>query len=179
MSKIGRKPIVIPKGVQVTIEKDVVKVKGPKGELSQEIKGTIKLKINESDLIVERGNEESQEKAYHGLYRSLLANMITGTSTGFSKMLVLSGTGYRAALQGKKLSMTVGFSHPVEFEIPKDLECKVDDQTKITISGIDKQKVGQFAANIRIVKPAEPYQGKGIRYSDEKVRRKAGKTGKK
>ena len=179
MSKIGRKPIVIPSGVQVTAEKSLVKVKGSKGELSQVITGDIKFEIKDGQVLVTRGDDSGKNKALHGLYRSLVQNMVSGVSQGFTKVLELSGTGYRAAIQGKSLNLSLGFSHPVTVEIPKGVECKVDNQTKILLTSIDKHLVGQVAANIKKIRPAEPYQGKGIKYENERIRRKAGKTGKK
>lgn len=179
MSKIGRKPIVIPSGVQVTAEKSLVKVKGSKGELSQVITGDIKVEIKDGQVLVTRGDDSSTNKALHGLYRSLIQNMVSGVSQGFTKVLELSGTGYRAAVQGKTLNLSLGFSHPVTVTIPKEVDCKVDNQTKILLTSIDKHLVGQIAANIKDIRPAEPYQGKGIKYENERIRRKAGKTGKK
>lgn len=178
MSKIGRKPITLPKGVSVSFEQNMVRVKGPKGELSQEICGDIQIKNEEGKILVERGEDTPQNRAYHGLYRSLISNMVIGTSTGFTVTLELVGTGYRAQLQGKNLTLSVGFSHPVSVEIPAGIEGKMEGQTKIMLTSIDKQKVGQFAADVRKIRPPEPYQGKGIKYDTEKVRRKAGKTGK-
>lgn len=179
MSKIGVKPISIPDGVQITFTNNVIKVKGSKGELTQEVKGKILVEIKDKKVFVKRENDDPQTKAFHGLYRSIANNMIIGVSKGFTKTLELSGTGYRAQLQGKKLSMTLGFSHPVEVEIPKSIECKLEGQNKINLTGIDKQEVGQIAAEIKRIRPAEPYQGKGIMYAGEKIKRKAGKAGKK
>lgn len=178
MSKIGKKPIVIPDGVEVKLNGNVVEVKGPKGKLSEEIKGNIVVEIQDKEILVKNDSTEAQDRAFHGLYRSLIDNMVVGTSAGFTKVLELVGTGYRAKLSGKKLEMSLGLSHPVIIEIPSTLECSMEGQTKITIGGINKQEVGQFAANIRKIRPPEPYKGKGIRYEGEVVRRKAGKTGK-
>lgn len=179
MSKIGRKPIELPNGVQLTVDKGLVKVKGSKGEMTQNLTGDIQIEVKEGKVFVSRGNDTNQTKALHGLYRSLIQNMVSGVSKGFSRVLELSGTGYRAAVQGKTLNLSLGFSHPVNVVIPKDVDCKVDNQTKVILSGIDKQVIGQIAANIKKIRPAEPYQGKGIKYEGERVRRKAGKTGKK
>lgn len=179
MSKIGAKPISVPSGVQVEIKGTVVNVKGPKGALSQETHGRVNIELKDNQLQIGRaGDENKQNKAYHGLYWSLINNMIIGTSTGFTKNLVLNGTGYRAKLSGKKLELSLGFSHPVEVEVPEGIECSMDGQTKILIGGIDKQQVGQFSANVRKIRPPEPYKGKGVRYENEHVRRKAGKSGK-
>lgn len=178
MSKIGRKPITLPQGVTVTVKDNQVLVKGPKGELSQKLCGDIKVTNEEGKILVERGDDAPQNRAYHGLFRSLIENMIIGTSNGFTITLELVGTGYRAQLQGKKLTLNVGFSHSVEVEIPDGIEGKMEGQNKIMLSSIDKQKVGQFAADVRKIRPPEPYQGKGIKYDYEQVRRKAGKTGK-
>ncbi|HOJ50024.1 MAG TPA: 50S ribosomal protein L6 [Spirochaetota bacterium] len=181
MSKIGRKPISIPKGVEVVISDNKVKVKGPKGELIEEIKNKdISIKTENNNIYLFNSSpDNSDSKMYYGLYRSLVNNMVKGVSNGFTKRLLLVGTGYRAKVTGQQLELSIGFSHPVLIDIPKGIECKVEEQTKIIISGIDKQKVGQFAANVRGIRPPEPYQGKGIRYEDEKLKKKAGKSGKK
>lgn len=178
MSKVGRKPIEIPKGVTVQVADNMIKVKGPKGELSQSYEGDIQIEIKENAVLLERGDDQPQNRAYHGLYRSLINNMVIGTSQGFTRVLELIGTGYRAQMKGKVLSLSLGFSHPVEVEIPSYLECKLEGQTKIFLTGINKQQVGQFASDIRDIRPPEPYKGKGIRYEGEVVRRKAGKSAK-
>lgn len=176
MSRIGKKPIEIPTGVQVTIENNTVKVKGPKGELSQEIHALVKVEQVENQLIVTVKDEENhKEKALWGLFRSLVNNMILGVTEGFEKSLEINGVGYKASMSGKNLILNVGFSHPVEFAIPEGIECKVEKNV-ITINGISKQVVGEVAANIRKVKKPEPYKGKGIKYTDEIIRRKAGKA---
>jgi large subunit ribosomal protein L6 len=177
MSRIGRMPIAIPSGVQVTIDGKKIEVKGPKGTLTRTIRPEITVTEEDGALHVTRPNDDAQNRAYHGLTRALLANMVTGVTTGFEKKLDLVGVGYRAAMQGKVLVLTVGYSHPVEMDPGADLEVAVPAPNKIVITGIDKEKVGEFAANVRKVRPPEPYKGKGIRYQDEVVRRKAGKAG--
>ena len=177
MSRIGKMPVAIPEGVQVTVENNKVTVKGPKGSLSREFHNDIIIKTEDSNIIVERPSDQKNHRALHGLTRSLINNMIAGVVGGFQKVLVLEGVGYRAALQGKKLTLTVGYSHPVEFEPPEGTEFEVPAPNRIIVKGIDKELVGQIAANIRAVREPEPYKGKGIRYEDEVVRRKEGKTG--
>ncbi|HQE05360.1 MAG: 50S ribosomal protein L6 [Tepidanaerobacteraceae bacterium] len=177
MSRIGKMPVAIPEGVQVTVENNKVTVKGPKGSLSREFHNDIIIKTEDSNIIVERPSDQKNHRALHGLTRSLINNMIAGVVGGFQKVLVLEGVGYRAALQGKKLTLTVGYSHPVEFEPPEGIEFEVPAPNRIIVKGIDKELVGQIAANIRAVREPEPYKGKGIRYEDEVVRRKEGKTG--
>lgn len=178
MSKIGKQAISIPQGVEVKIEQNQVKVKGVKGELLLPLISDISLEIKEGMVFVSRKNEKKETGAYHGLFRSLISNMVKGVSEGFSKELEMSGVGYKAKLQNGKLFLSVGYSHSVEFAIPKEIEVKVSEETKIIISGIDKELVGQIAAQIRKIKPCEPYKGKGIKYVGEMVRRKAGKAGK-
>ncbi len=177
MSRIGRMPITIPSGVQVTINGNAIEVKGPKGTLKREIRPEISVEEKDGALILTRPDDEPETRAYHGLTRALLNNMVTGVTTGFEKKLDLIGVGYRAAVSGSKLVLTVGYSHPVEMDPGADLKVEVPAPNKIVISGIDKEKVGEFAANVRKVRPPEPYKGKGIRYQDEFVRRKAGKAG--
>ncbi len=181
MSRIGKKPIEIPKGVEVKINKDelnnfVVDFKGPKGSLTVNIDKKVNIEEKDSQLILTVENPESKsDKSLWGLSRSLLKNAIIGITEGYSKTLEINGVGYKAELQGKKLVLKVGFSHPIEYNIPEDIEAEVE-KNKIKISGIDKQKVGQVAAEIRAVKKPEPYKGKGIKYDDEVIRRKAGKV---
>ncbi len=180
MSRIGRHPIAIPAGVTVTVSDDnLVTVKGPKGTLTQEVNKNIAVKVEGAQVVVTRPNDEKQNRAFHGLYRTLIANMVTGVSTGFTKTLNLVGTGYRAEAKGSTLNITIGYSHPVIFEAEQDIQFATPNQTTITVSGIDKQKVGNIAATIRDVRKPEPYHGKGIKYDTEVVRRKEGKTGKK
>ena len=176
MSRIGKQPIVLPAGVKVALAGQTLKVEGPKGKLEQNIPAGITLKVEGSEAKVLRPNDERQSKAYHGLVRSLLANMVAGVTTGFEKELHIEGVGYRAAVAGKKLNLTLGYSHPVEFDIPTGITIVVDQQTEIKITGTDKQLVGQVAANIRFLRKPEVYRGKGVRYKDEVIRRKAGKT---
>jgi len=176
MSRIGNKIIAIPAGVEVTVEaNNEIKVKGPKGELSRQFNEAIGFEIEGAQITVTRPNEEKFTKMIHGTSRALLNNMIIGVSDGYKKELEINGVGYRAAMQGKKLVLSVGYSHPVELEAPEGLTVEVPSQTQVVISGINKQVVGEFAANVRKTRPPEPYKGKGIRYKDEHVRRKEGK----
>ena len=180
MSRIGRHPIAIPAGVTVTISDDnLVTVKGPKGTLTQEVNKNITVKVEGTEVHVTRPNDEKQNRAFHGLYRSLIANMITGVSTGFTKTLNLVGTGYRAEAKGSTLNITIGYSHPVIMKAPENITFATPNQTTIEVSGMNKQQVGNVAATIRDVRKPEPYHGKGIKYDTEVVRRKEGKTGKK
>lgn len=180
MSRIGRAPIVIPAGVTVTVSDDnIVTVKGPKGTLTQEINKNITVKQEGNEIHVSRPNDDKQNRAFHGLYRALIHNMIVGVSTGFTKTLNLVGTGYRAEAKGNTLNITIGYSHPVIFEAEENITFATPNQTTITVSGIDRQQVGNVAATIRAVRKPEPYHGKGIKYETEVVRRKDGKTGKK
>ncbi len=180
MSRIGKKPVPIPQNVQVEIrEGNYVIVKGPLGQLEKTFHPLITVKKVDNQVVVERTNDEKFTKALHGLTRALINNMVIGVTQGFKKRLELQGTGYRARVQGNKLVLEVGFSHPVELEIPTGLSVNVQDNTKISIKGIDKELVGQFAAIVRSIRPVEPYKGKGIRYEGEKIRQKAGKAGKK
>ncbi len=179
MSRIGKAPITIPSGVDVTIDAATVTVKGPKGTLSQQIPGAITVRQDDGSLIVERPDDARENRALHGMFRSLVNNMVTGVTEGFRKDLDIVGVGYRAAANGStKLDMALGFSHPVVVEAPEGIEFVVPAPTKIEVHGIDKQLVGQVAADIRSLRKPEPYKGKGVRYSDERVRRKAGKAGK-
>ena len=180
MSRIGRMPIAIPAGVTVTIaEKNVVSVKGPKGELVRELPVEMEIKEEEGKIIVTRPNDLERMKSLHGLTRTLIANMITGVTAGYEKKLEINGVGYRASKAGKKLTLNLGYSHPVEMEDPEGIETVMEGQNIIFVRGIDKEKVGQFAAEIRSKREPEPYKGKGIKYADEVIRRKVGKTGKK
>jgi large subunit ribosomal protein L6 len=173
-------PIAIPAGVTVTIaEKNVVSVKGPKGELVRELPVEMEIKEEEGKIIVTRPNDLKRMKSLHGLTRTLIANMITGVTAGYEKKLEINGVGYRASKAGKKLTLNLGYSHPVEMEDPEGIETVMEGQNIIFVRGIDKEKVGQFAAEIRSKREPEPYKGKGIKYADEVIRRKVGKTGKK
>lgn len=180
MSRIGKAPIAVPGGVDVAIDGPSVTVKGPKGTLSRDVPGAITVRKEESQLIVERPNDERQNRSLHGLTRTLVSNMVVGVTDGFSKELEIIGVGYRAeALSPTSLRLALGFSHPVVMEAPDGITFEVPTQTRIIVKGIDKEVVGQVAANIRAVRKPEPYKGKGVRYLGEKVLRKAGKTGKK
>jgi len=179
MSRIGRLPVDIPAGVEVTIAEDnTVTVKGPKGTLQESLPAEMDIKLENNQVIVTRPNDLKRMKSLHGLTRSLIANMVTGVTKGYEKVLEINGVGYRAQKQGKKLILSLGYSHPVEMEDPEGIETVLDGQNKITVKGISKQKVGQFAAEIREKRKPEPYKGKGIKYADEVIRRKVGKTGK-
>ncbi len=178
MSRIGRMPITIPAGVDVKIDGNVVTVKGPKGTLTQEMHPDMIIEKEGTELLVKRPTEQKEHKALHGLTRSLLNNMVVGVTDGFKKELEINGVGYRAAKQGKKLVMNLGYSHQVEMEEVPGITIDVPDQNKIIISGADKQLVGAFAANVREKRPPEPYKGKGIKYVEEHIRRKEGKAGK-
>jgi large subunit ribosomal protein L6 len=178
MSRVGKKPIEIPAGVTVTINGTVVTVKGPKGELTRTFNPDIEIKIEENIINVSRPSDSKEHRALHGTTRALLANMVEGVSKGFERGLELIGVGYRAQKQGNKLVLNVGYSHPVEIEPEAGLEIEVPANTKIIVKGTSKERVGALAANIRDVRPPEPYKGKGIRYEGEFVRRKEGKTGK-
>ncbi len=178
MSRIGKMPISIPSGVTVDIKDgNVVTVKGPKGELTRTFDSEIGIKMEDGVIEITRPNDLKRNRAMHGLTRSLLNNMVVGVSDGFEKTLEINGVGYRAAKQGKTLTLNLGYSHPIEMTDPEGVESTVDGN-KIIIKGISKEAVGQYAANIRVKRPPEPYKGKGIKYSDEKIRRKVGKAGK-
>lgn len=176
MSRIGKAPISIPDGVTVNIEKNVVKIKGPKGEIEQKVDPNIKVAKENGSIHVTRPTDQRQHRSFHGLYRSLIANMITGVSEGFSKKLEIVGVGYRAELRGKSLVLQLGYSHPIVCAPPVGIEIAVGSPTSIEVQGIDKELVGLVAAKIRSFRPPEPYKGKGIRYVGENVRRKAGKS---
>ena len=180
MSRIGRHPIAIPAGVTVEIaENNVVTVKGPKGTLEKALPTEMEIKQEGEEIVVTRPNDLKKMKSLHGLTRTLINNMVIGVSAGFEKGLEINGVGYRGAKQGKKLVLNLGYSHPVEIADPEGIETVMEGQNKIIIKGIDKEKVGQFAAEIRTKREPEPYKGKGIKYADETIRRKVGKTGKK
>ena len=179
MSRIGRLPITLPKGVEVKIEGDKVTVKGPKGALDMQLMPNIAVSLEDSRVCVTRASEIKSVRAAHGMTRAIINNMVQGVSNGFEKVLEINGVGYRAQMQGTKLVLALGFSHPVEVDPPAGIELAVDGPTKVIVKGIDRQKVGQIAANIRGYRPPEPYKGKGIRYAGEYVIRKAGKSGSK
>jgi len=176
MSRIGKIPVKVPQGVKVTFAGEVMTVEGPKGKLTQQYHPIIAFEDKGGEIVVSRANEEKQTRAFHGLYRNLLNNMVTGVSSGFTKTLVITGVGYRAEVQGKILVMSLGYSNDIFVGIPDDLSVTME-AGKVTISGINKQRVGEFAAQIRKLRPPEPYKGKGIRYDNEKIRRKVGKSG--
>ncbi|MDW5298628.1 MAG: 50S ribosomal protein L6 [Sedimentibacter sp.] len=179
MSRIGLKPITIPANVEVNIDKNnYTVVKGPKGQLEQQLSKLMKIEIEGTEIIVSRPNDEKENRSLHGLTRTLINNMVVGVTEGYVKTLEIVGVGYRAQKQGSKLVLNLGFSHPVEMEDPKGIETAVEGTNKIAVKGIDKQQVGNYAAVIRDWRKPEPYKGKGIKYTDEVVRRKAGKTGK-
>lgn len=179
MSRIGRMPVTIPAGVTITIDGSNVTVKGPKGELNRTLHSDMIVEQVDDALIISRPSDKKDHRALHGLTRSLVNNMVVGVSTGYEKRLEINGVGYRAAKQGTKLTLSLGYSHPVEMEDPAGIETEVEGNNKIVVRGIDKEKVGEHAANIRKKRQPEPYKGKGIKYANEKIRRKEGKTGKK
>jgi large subunit ribosomal protein L6 len=177
MSRIGKIPVKVPKGVKIAFTDDLMTVEGPKGKLSQKFHPVISFEDKGEEIIVSRANEEKQTRAYHGLYRNLLNNMVTGVSSGFSKTLVITGVGSRAEVQGNLLVMSLGYSSEIYVGIPEGITITADAGGKVTVSGIDRQKVGELASQIRRLRPPEPYKGKGIRYENEKIRRKVGKSG--
>jgi len=179
VSRIGRKPIVIPTGVQIDLDSNVITVKGPKGTLTRTLHPEIGVRVDGAEVIVERPSDAKMHRSLHGTTRSVVANMVEGVTTGFQKSLDLVGVGYRAAKTGDKVTLSLGFSHPVEIQPEEGIELEVPTNTKLIVKGIDKEFVGTFAAKIRDLRKPEPYKGKGIRYENEVVRRKVGKTGKK
>ena len=179
MSRIGNKVIVLPAGVEITNNDNVVTVKGPKGELTREFSKDIEIRVEGTEVTLHRPNDSKEMKTIHGTTRALLNNMVVGVTNGYEKVLEVNGVGYRASKSGNKLTLNLGYSHPVEMIDPEGVETVLEGQNKITVKGIDKEKVGQFAAEIRDKRRPEPYKGKGIKYADEVIRRKVGKTGKK
>jgi large subunit ribosomal protein L6 len=177
MSRIGKKPVVVPSGVKVEIEGSYVKVKGPKGELSRTLPSEMALALDGEQITVTRPSDEKKHRALHGLTRSLINNMVDGVTTGFNKKLEIQGVGYRAEATPKGVRLLVGYSHPVDYDAPEGIELSVEGNNLVQVDGIDKELVGQVAAEIRKIRPPEPYKGKGIRYQGEHVRRKAGKAG--
>ncbi len=177
MSRIGRAPVTVPDNVEIDISDRTVKVKGPKGELSVPLGRGVEVRQEDAELIVERQSNAPDHRAMHGLTRSLIQNAVTGVTDGFAKTLVIQGVGYRGSLQGRDINLQVGYSHPVTIRPREGIEFEIPNPTTIVVRGIDKQRVGQMAAEIRQVRPPEPYKGKGIRYSDEQIRRKVGKAG--
>ncbi|MGH7922297.1 MAG: 50S ribosomal protein L6 [Candidatus Dormibacteraceae bacterium] len=178
MSRIGRLPIPVPSGVKVGVTHNVVKVEGPKGQLERAVPQAIAVQVEGDEVVCTRPTESREHRSLHGLTRTLVANMVTGVSAGYRKDLELVGVGYRAAKQGDDLNLSLGFSHPVKFEAPQGITFEVQDPTHFAVIGISKEQVGQTAADVRKLRPPEPYKGKGVRYRDERVRRKAGKAGK-
>ncbi len=179
MSRVGRMPIDIPAGVTVSLDGHVLTVKGPKGELTRTLHQDMKITVADNVITVERPSDEKEHRALHGLTRALVANMVTGVTTGFKKELEIVGVGYRAQMKGAKLALTLGFSHPLELDAPEGITVECPNATTIVVSGINNEQVGEFAAKIRGYRLPEPYKGKGIRYAGEHVRRKAGKAGSK
>lgn len=178
MSRVGKKPIPLKKGILVQIQDNLVSVEGPKGKLQQQIHPLIRVLIEEDKIVVVRTADTRQQGALHGLSRSLIANMVTGVEQGFEKILEVNGVGYKVQVQGKELVLNLGYSHPIHYPIPEGIEIAVDKNLRISVKGIDKQKVGQVAADIRSFRKPEPYKGKGIKYVNEIIKRKVGKTGK-
>ena len=179
MSRIGKKPVALPAGLKVDIKGNSLAVEGPKGKMSMEFDSRISIENKDNEFVLSRANEQKETKALHGLYRVLVNNMITGVMQGYEKRLEINGTGFKAAVAGQKLTLNIGFSHPVVYDVPEGIKVAVEDSVKLVISGVDKHLVGHVAAVIRDFRPCEPYKAKGIRYSDEVVRRKAGKAAKK
>lgn len=177
MSRIGKKPIAVPKGVQVAVKGGQVEVQGPKGKLGMTVHGLCAVAVEDGSIVVTRGADHRTAKALHGLTRALVANMVRGVTEGFDRRLEIVGIGYRAQQSGRNLTFNLGYSHPIVFTVPDGVHAEVEKQTIITLRGVDKQLVGQTAAQIRSLRRPDPYKGKGIRYSDEVIRRKAGKTG--
>jgi large subunit ribosomal protein L6 len=177
MSRIGKIPVKVPKGVKVSFQDELITVEGPKGRLTQKYHPVITFEPQGEEILVSRANEEKQTRAFHGLYRNLLNNMVIGVSAGFSRVLIITGVGYRAEVQGQILTMSLGYSTDLFVGIPEGLSVTAEASGKVVVSGIDKQRVGEFASQIRKLRLPEPYKGKGIRYEDEQIRRKVGKSG--
>ena len=176
MSRIGKRPVSLPKGVTAQVEGQRVTIKGPKGEIGRTVHADLTVAVEETGVVVKRPSDESRHKALHGLTRTLIANMVEGVTKGFQKTLEIQGVGYKAEPKGQEIQLLVGFSHPVRYKPPQGIKIAIDNNTLVKIEGVDKELVGQVAAEIRAVRPPEPYKGKGIRYQGEQVRRKAGKT---
>jgi large subunit ribosomal protein L6 len=179
MSRIGNRPIEIPQGVKVSLNNSLIKVEGPKGNLSRTLAGEVTVNVAAKEILVTRDNDGLSARAMHGLTRTLINNMIIGVTSGFERALEITGVGYRAEAKGNILNLSLGYSHPINFELPKGITVEVEKQTRMVVKGIDKELVGQTAAKIRDFRGPEPYKGKGVRYADEVILRKAGKTGKK
>ncbi len=179
MSRVGKNPINIPSGVDVKIQGTLLSIKGPKGELKWSYPGEMKLTVKDNQIIVERPSDAKPHRALHGTVRSIIANMVSGTNEGYKRVLEINGVGYRAQIQGQKINFTLGYSHPVEYSLPQGITAQVDKkQTLLTLEGIDKQLIGQVAANIRSLRPPNVYKGKGIKYAEERIKLKVGKAGK-
>jgi large subunit ribosomal protein L6 len=178
MSRIGKLPIAVPAGVKISMQGTTISVTGPKGTLTQQLHERMSVAVEADQIIVSRPSEEKQDRALHGLVRALINNMVVGVTAGFQRDLEINGVGYRAELKGNVLTLALGYSHPVVYELPEGISVEVDKQTKLSVKGIDKQLVGSAAAKIRSFREPEPYKGKGIKYADERILRKAGKTGK-
>lgn len=180
MSRIGKMPIAIPQGINVEVKQDVIKVKGPKGELQYTFPEGVKISVADGKIIVDRGDDSKSNRALHGLARSLVSNMVNGVSQGYTRVLEITGIGYRAQAKPGKLTFTLGYSHPIEYELPEGIKAVVDEkQTTVTLSGMDKQLLGQVAANVRELRSPDAYKGKGVRFAGQRIKLKAGKTGKK
>lgn len=177
MSRVGRLPVEIPKGVTVNVEPSAVTVKGPKGELSAAYRPEVNVSVNDNEVVVERTSETKKARGFHGLYRQLIRNMVVGVTDGFSKTLLINGVGFRAEVNGQTIMLNLGYSNPIEFRLPDGVSAEADGPNKLTVRGIDKQLVGKVASEIRKIRPPEPYKGKGVKYADEYVRRKVGKSG--
>jgi large subunit ribosomal protein L6 len=178
MSRIGKLPIAIPAGVKIALDGTTITVTGPKGSLTQQMNERMSIAVEDARIVVTRPSEEQQDRALHGLVRALINNMVVGVTAGFQRDLEINGVGYRAEVSGKVLTLSLGYSHPVVYELPEGISVEVDKQTKLSVKGIDKQLVGSAAAKIRSFREPEPYKGKGIKYADERILRKAGKAGK-
>lgn len=177
MSRVGKKPITIPEKTEVSLKADIITVKGPKGTLSRQIHPEVKLEISDTEIVAVIDSQDRKKRALQGLVRSLVANMVTGVSTGFERVLQINGIGYRAEAKGKSVLFNLGYSHPIDFPLPDGITAEVDKNNTVKLMGIDKELLGQTAASIRQLRPPEPYKGKGIKYADEYIQRKAGKTG--
>ena len=177
MSRVGKVPIDLPQGVDVKVNDNVVRVEGQKGVLEQNIRPEVTVEILDNQVVVRRVNDSKPAKSFHGLYRKLISNMVTGVSEGFSKTLVINGVGYRVEIRGERLIFNLGYSNPIEFPLEEGVSATLEGNNRITIRGIDREKVGQTCAQIRFLRPPEPYKGKGVRYENEQVRRKIGKAG--
>ncbi len=177
MSRVGKLPINIPNGVKVEVKDSFVKVEGPKGTIEQEFLSAVTIKVEDNLVVVERRDDSKDSRSFHGLYRQLVQNMVTGVSNGFQKVLLVSGVGYRAEVKDNILHLNLGYSNPIEYVIPEEVTITVEGQNKVFVNGIDKQRVGQVSSEIRSLRPPEPYKGKGIKYEDERIKRKIGKSG--